>query len=55
MTVLLLFSFFLFDSRQPGMDVMNGIAYREESGEFYVTGKMWPVTFALEITAGKCA
>mmetsp|Transcript_37747 Transcript_37747/g.97384 ORF Transcript_37747/g.97384 Transcript_37747/m.97384 type:complete len:124 (-) Transcript_37747:87-458(-) len=31
-----------------GEDVLNGIAYREETGNLLVTGKLWPVLFELE-------
>ena len=30
--------------------VFNGIAYDERTGTFYVTGKLWPVMFEIEIT-----
>jgi len=29
--------------------VLNGIAYREPSGTFLVTGKLWPVLIEIEI------
>jgi len=31
------------------IDVLNGIAYDEESGHLYVTGKLWPLMFEIEI------
>lgn len=34
----------------PGADVLNGIAFRSETGTFLVTGKLWPTLFELRIT-----
>lgn len=31
--------------------VLNGIAYNEETGRFWVTGKQWPVMYEIELTA----
>lgn len=33
---------------QPA-DVLNGIAYNEETGQIYVTGKLWPALFEIEV------
>ncbi len=33
---------------QP-VDVLNGIAYDEENGRLFVTGKLWPTLFEIEI------
>lgn len=33
---------------QP-VDVLNGIAYDEENGRLFVTGKLWPVLFEVEV------
>jgi glutaminyl-peptide cyclotransferase len=33
---------------QPA-DVLNGIAYDAENGRLFVTGKLWPTLFELEI------
>jgi glutaminyl-peptide cyclotransferase len=30
-------------------DVLNGIAYREETGTFLLTGKLWPALFEVEL------
>lgn len=32
---------------------LNGIAYNETAGEFYLTGKLWPKLFAVTFTAGE--
>lgn len=32
-----------------GIDVLNGIAWRPETGTFLLTGKLWPVLFEVEI------
>ena len=29
--------------------VLNGIAYNKETNHFYVTGKLWPVLYEIEI------
>jgi glutamine cyclotransferase len=36
---------------QP-VDVLNGIAYDAENGRLFVTGKLWPALFEIEIVAG---
>lgn len=33
------------------IDVLNGIAYNHEKGTFYITGKLWPKIFEVEITS----
>jgi glutaminyl-peptide cyclotransferase len=33
---------------QP-VDVLNGIAYDEENGRLFVTGKLWPTLFEIEV------
>ncbi len=40
------------DKKKP-VDVLNGIAYDDETGKFYVTGKLWPRLFEIKITSGK--
>lgn len=35
--------------RQPGTDVFNGIAYDEQTGHIYVTGKNWNKLYRVEI------
>jgi len=37
-------------TERQGVDVLNGIAYIPESGNFYITGKYWPKLF--EVTLG---
>lgn len=37
-------------AERQGVDVLNGIAYIPESGNFYITGKYWPKLF--EVTLG---
>ena len=32
--------------------VLNGIAYRASTGTYFVTGKLWPVLYELELTSG---
>ena len=39
----------------PSADVLNGIAYEKKSKTFLVTGKYWPVMFALRIHEPKAA
>lgn len=34
---------------QKRIDVLNGIAYNEKNKQFYITGKLWPQTFEVEI------
>lgn len=33
----------------PGNAVLNGIAYDEENGRLFVTGKLWPTLFEIEL------
>jgi glutamine cyclotransferase len=40
------------DKKRP-VDVLNGIAYDEETGKFYVTGKLWPRLFEIKIVPGE--
>ena len=35
------------ESRSPGVDVLNGIAYDPEQGRLFVTGKRWPTLFEI--------
>ena len=35
--------------RQPGTDVLNGIAYDEKNDRLYFTGKNWPRVFQVEL------
>jgi len=35
------------------VDVLNGIAYDNEKGKFYVTGKLWPKLFEIKIVQRK--
>lgn len=35
----------LSSTERRGVDVLNGIAYNEETGSFYLTGKLWPKLF----------
>ncbi|MEM1403096.1 MAG: glutaminyl-peptide cyclotransferase [Pseudomonadota bacterium] len=35
--------------RQAGTDVLNGIAYDDETGELWVTGKRWPWLYRIEL------
>jgi len=37
------------ESRVPGVDVLNGIAYDAERGRLFVTGKRWPALFEIEL------
>ena len=32
------------------IDVLNGIAYDDETGHIFVTGKLWPLLFEIELT-----
>ena len=32
-----------------GIDVLNGIAYDEENDRLFVTGKLWPNLFEIEL------
>ncbi len=33
----------------PGSDVLNGIAYRDDTGTILITGKLWPIIYELKI------
>ena len=35
--------------RNPGTDVLNGIAYDETNARLFVTGKLWPKLFEIEV------
>lgn len=35
--------------RKTPVDVLNGIAYDDETGRFFVTGKLWPKIFEIKI------
>ena len=35
----------LSETEQVGSDVLNGIAYKPETGTFLITGKLWPKLF----------
>mgnify|MGYP002779636131 CR=1 FL=1 len=35
-------------AKQPGADVLNGIAYNEETKKTYVTGKWWPELYEIQ-------
>jgi glutaminyl-peptide cyclotransferase len=37
------------NQRNPSADVLNGIAYEKKSGLLLVTGKWWPLLFALRL------
>ncbi len=37
-------------SRQDGNNVLNGIAYRPETGTFFITGKRWPTLFEVRFS-----
>lgn len=39
--------------RKNRVDVLNGIAYDNEKGKFYVTGKLWPKLFEIKIVPKK--
>lgn len=36
-------------NNNPGSKEMNGIAWNPESNKFYITGKMWPTLYEIEI------
>lgn len=38
-----------------GTDVLNGIAYDEPSGHFFITGKYWPKVFEVEFVGAEAA
>ncbi|MGB6364005.1 MAG: glutaminyl-peptide cyclotransferase [Thermoanaerobaculia bacterium] len=35
----------LSSAERRGIDVLNGIAYNDDTGSFYLTGKLWPKLF----------
>lgn len=35
---------------EASVDVLNGIAYNDETGHLFVTGKLWPLLFEIELT-----
>ena len=35
---------------ESSIDVLNGIAYNDETGHLFVTGKLWPLLFEIELT-----
>jgi glutamine cyclotransferase len=37
--------------RSGGEDVLNGIAYDPEKKRLFVTGKLWPKLFEIELVA----
>ena len=37
------------NDRKPDTDVLNGIAYDEETGRIFVTGKNWPKLFEIQV------
>lgn len=39
----------LTDEEAASADVLNGIAHDDTSGSFYLTGKLWPKLFAVEL------
>jgi glutamine cyclotransferase len=39
------------DQRTTATDVLNGIAFNDETGHLYVTGKLWPVMFEVKLHA----
>ena len=41
------------EDKKNRIDVLNGIAYNEENQKFYVTGKLWPKLFEIEIAKDK--
>lgn len=38
------------ERNEPLRDVLNGIAYEEQSGRLFVTGKNWPTLFEVKLT-----
>jgi glutamine cyclotransferase len=38
------------EDRPPGVDVLNGIAWDASAGHLLVTGKRWPLLYALRLT-----
>ncbi len=41
------------NQRNPSADVLNGIAYEKKSGLLLVTGKWWPLLFAMRLETDK--
>ena len=39
--------------KRPDTDVLNGIAYNENNGHLYITGKNWPKLFEVELVENK--
>jgi glutamine cyclotransferase len=39
------------EDRDPPVDVLNGIAYDRENDRLFVTGKLWPKLFEIELVA----
>ena len=39
------------EDRGPPLGVLNGIAYDEENGRLFVTGKLWPKLFEIELVS----
>jgi len=37
-------------AEDASIDVLNGIAYDDETGHLFVTGKLWPLLFEIELT-----
>lgn len=37
-------------SRHPSAEVLNGIAYNEQTKKLYITGKNWPVLYEIELS-----
>lgn len=42
----------LTDQERRGADVLNGIAYDREGERIFVTGKLWPKLFHIQVLAG---
>jgi len=40
------------DRGSEPIDVLNGIAYDKSTGRIYVTGKLWPVIYEIQIVPG---
>jgi glutamine cyclotransferase len=40
-------------AEQAKADVLNGIAYDQESGRFVITGKLWPKAFEVELVPAR--
>ena len=41
----------LDEGQEESVDVLNGIAYDAETGRIFVTGKLWPTLFQIELIA----